>query len=178
MVMKASGTKGYLSASVQKNLQATHSKRFLKEGAPVTKQQATKIMKDLKAKGLARKVTSDATAYVKKGFAQEERRQEMIKKQNVGERAKEIYAEKQAEQAKAATKSGTTVKKPVRAVTLASGQVAEKKPSAALVNDFVGNSFGSTNLKPVPLSPTLKPIAPPSQTPTKTEDDLIDLAID
>jgi len=178
MVMKASGTKGYLSSSVQKHLQTTGGKRFLKEGAPVTKQQATKIMKGLKERGLVSKVTSDATTYVKKGFAKEERRQEMIKKQNVGERAKEISAEKQAETAKAAMKSGTAVKKPVRSVSLASGQPGVHKPEAVVTNDFVGSSFGSTNLKLDPLSPNLKPPATAAPAQPKTEDDLIDMAID
>lgn len=178
MVMQASGTKGYLSTSVQKHLQATGSKRFLKDNAPVTKQQAAKIMKGLKEEGLVHKVTSDATTYVKKGFAKEERRQEMIRKQNVGERAKEISAEKQAEAAKASMKTGVTVKKPVRSVQLSSAQIGTTSSDGTVTNDFVGSSFGSTNIKLAPLSPNLGPTQSAKQESKKTEEDLIDMAID
>jgi hypothetical protein len=179
MVMKASGTKGYLSSSVQKHLQTSGGKRFLKDHSVVTKQQATKIMKGLKEGGLVHKVTSDATTFVRKGFAHEERRQEMIKKQNVGERAKEISAEKQAEAAKATAKAGATMRKPVRSVQLASGEVGDKKPVAVVANDFVGSSYGSTNVKKLdPLSPNFKPPSAAASNPAKPEEDLIDMAID
>ncbi|EKD76681.1 MAG: hypothetical protein ACD_43C00023G0003 [uncultured bacterium] len=179
MVMQASGTKGYLSTSVQKHLQATDNNRFLKKGANITKQKATQIMRGLKEEGLARKVTSDATTYVKKGFAKEERRQEMIKKQNVDERTKENAAEKAAETAKASAKSGVVIKKPIRAVQLSNGQMETHQTSATVTNDFVGSSFGHTNLKLNPNSPPLKSTTPNgAAAPTKTEDDLIDMAID
>lgn len=169
MVMKASGTKGFMSDSVQKHLVETKTKRFLNENTKVTRQQATKIMKSLKAAGLAHKVTSNATSYVNKSFAKEEHRQDMIKKQNVAERNKEISAEKAAEQVK--TGKATPTAKPIRSVNLARGSVSAIGGQLTPNHELVGDSFGSTNLKPAAQIKSQLPVP-------QKEDEPLDLAID
>lgn len=109
MVTKASGHSKFLSSDVKKALGDMKARKYLKDDAKVSKQQAIQVMKGLRAKGLAHKVTSDATTYVHKGFRHEEMRQENIRKQNLVTRAKEIAEEHNAELAK----SGKSEYKPV-----------------------------------------------------------------
>lgn len=165
MVTQASGTKGYISSSVQKHLSNTQEKRFLKDGVKVTRQQATRIIKSLKEAGLTQKVTSDASSYVKKAFAKEEHRQEMIKKQNLAERNKEIATEKITEHT---TKKASA---PVRHVNLASGNIPAIGYQPASNHELVGTSFGNTNLKPLLPNQLVRPTIKP-------EDEPIDLVID
>jgi len=174
MVTQASGTKGYISSSVQKHLSSTQEKRFLRDDSKVTRQQAIRIVKGLKEAGLAHKITSDASGYVKKAFAKEEHRQEMIKKQNLAERNKEIAAEKAAEQNKAG-KNPTKTAAPVRHVNLAGNTIPTIGNESRTHNELVGTSFGSTNLKPVTPNTLLKPVREPEPEP---EPEPIDLAID
>lgn len=185
MVMKATGTKGYLSSSVQKHMQDSGQRRFIKEGTKVTRKQATQIMRGLKEGGLARKVTSDPTSYTKKAFAQEERRQEMIKQQNIAEHAKEIAAEKTAEETAKAKSTSASSKQSVKPAALAATPTLKPRTSSS-PSTAVGVRVAHTNLKPsssalIPIPKNLKPIPPNTLAPKKEpprEEEVIDLAID
>lgn len=173
MVMQATGTKGYLSSSVQKTVRQMGGDKYLKSNAKVSRQQATKVMKALKEGGLAHKTGTTATKFVKQGFAKEERRQDTIKRQNIQGRAQEIANEKAA-----AEKGKTTGSH--QANNTASGMAgmhyASTPTTASQHGDtFTGTSYGSTNLKPITQLP--KPIEKPKQW-VEEEQNLIDLAID
>lgn len=172
MVMQATGTKGYLSSSVQKTVRQIGGDKYLKNNTKVSRVQATKVMKALKDAGLAHKASSTATKFVKQGFAKEEQRQEMIKRQNIQGRAQEIAAEKAAaEQAKTGgnqAKSGSN-----QSVGMQFGNVVQ--PAGDHQDSFIGSNYGSTNLKP--LSELPKPIEKPKEW-IEEENSLIDMPID
>ncbi|MDP3970964.1 MAG: hypothetical protein Q8P90_04680 [bacterium] len=174
MVMKATGTKGYLSSSVSKSIQSSGSKKFMQSGAKVSKRDATKVIKQLKEEGLAHKVTSNATKYVGTAYAKEERRKESIKKMNISERQKEISAEKAAEQN---GKMATTKTKSSGGQGATHLQQASSMPSSSGGNtdSFVGSIYGKTNIKPQSELPT--PVEKPQEWKDE-EENLIDLAID
>ncbi len=175
MVMKATGTKGYLSSSVQNSLRASGSQKYLRGSGKVTRAQATKVMKQLKKEGLASKISSNATKHVKRAFAAEEQRKDMIKKQNIEDRKSEIAAEKAAEQAKAGgKKSGAKQSAGAGAVQMSHSSTITAA-NAASGDKFVGNSFGSTDLKPLADLPTQ--VRKPQEW-IDEEADLIDMAID
>lgn len=172
MVMQATGTKGYLSSSVQKTVRQLGADKHFKDNAKVSRMQATKVMKALKDAGLAHKAGTTATKYVNKSFAKEERRQDTIKKQNIQGRAQEIAAEKAAAQAKTGT--GKTSTGSMQGVGMKfSGGI---QPGGGSHPDgFTGTSFGSTNLKPLNELP--KPIEKPKEW-IEEEANIDDLAID
>lgn len=178
MVMKAAGTKGYLSSSVQSSLKQTGAQKFLKSGTKVSRQQATKIIQKLKKEGLTSGLGSDATKYVKRGFAQEARRQDNIKKQNIADRNTEIQAE---ETAAAKTANGKQAAKPgtksmQRAPILNTGAIPGAETSTP--DGFVGSSFGTTNVK---HSSQIPESSKPGEWPQEWKDqqeNLDDLAID
>ena len=172
--MKATGTKGYLSDSVKKTIRGAKGDKLLKGNTKVSRQQATKIIKALKDEGLAHKTNTTATKYVNRSFKREENRQEMIKKQNIGDRAKESAEEKAAQEAK-------TGKNDNKKATAGGGGAMQQSHTALPTSSnsspdgFVGSSFGTTNIKPADELP--KPITKPPEW-EKEEEDLIDMAID
>ncbi len=149
MVMQATGTKGYLSSSVQKTVRQIGGDKYLKNNTKVSRGQATKVMKALKDAGLAHKAGSTATKFVKQGFAREEHRQDMIKHQNIQGRAQEVAAEK----AKAAGAQTTATSKSSQSVSMKMGGVLQ--PDSSQHRDtFTGSSYGSTDIKPLAELPT------------------------
>lgn len=121
MLMHAGHTKGYISASAKQHLQKTTLHSGTKASsilhnahAHVSKADATKIIKELKAKGLAHGIVGSAQEYVRKAFKHEEAKQAMIKKQNVNERAQEIAAEKAKETAATTAKNTKGTIKPTK----------------------------------------------------------------
>lgn len=170
MVMQATGTKGYLSSSVQKTVRQIGGDKYLKNNTKVSRGQATKVMKALKDAGLAHKAGSTATKFVKQGFAREEHRQDMIKRQNIQGRAQEIAAEK----AKAAGPQAKTTTGSSQSVSMKMGGVLQ--PGSDQHRDtFTGTSYGSTDLKPISQLPT--PIEKPKEW-IEEEANIDDLAID
>lgn len=179
MIMSATGTKGYLSSSVKNTLRAAGGEKLMKSGVKVSRQQAAKVMRQLKNEGLAHKMDANATNYVNKSFAKEARRQDMIKKQNIQDRQKEIAAEKATEtQSQAKTKSGGKNTPQASAggssAQLQQGGIVDTQ-NPGHEDNFVGNTFGTTNLKPT------KEVKPQIQKPkewVEEEANIDDLAID
>ncbi|MBI2415557.1 MAG: hypothetical protein HYV33_02730 [Candidatus Kerfeldbacteria bacterium] len=165
LVQKATGTRGYLSSSVQKSLRSDNNQKYLNHGSTITRKQATKVIKALKDQGLAHKVTSDSTKYVKTAFAKEERRQENIKRQNVADRAQAIAAEHTTPTPVASNKkSGYQL-----------AQAAAPIDTTRSSSDPVTSSFGSTNLKSIQQLP---PAVTKPKDWEEQEKNIIDLAID
>ena len=183
MVMKATGTKGYMSGSVKNSLRDQKANKYLKSGTKISKRKATKIMRQLKDEGLAGKMGMNATKYVKKAYAKESRRKESIKKQNIADRNKEISEEKKAEGMKqAGSKTGSKTGGTAKNSAGSSMQRAPIQTNTATVasanahdDSFTGSNFGSTNLKKnveLPKAPE-KP-----KEWIEEEENLIDMAID
>lgn len=177
MIMSATGTKGYLSSSVKNTLRTAGGDKLMKSGVKVSRQQATKVMRHLKNEGLAHKMDANATNYVNKSFAKEEHRQDLIKKQNIQDRQKEISAEKAAEtqtQAKSGGKNAAKATAGGSSAQLQQGGIVDTR-NPGHEDSFVGNTFGTTNLKP---ASEVKPQIQKPKEWVEEEANIDDLAID
>lgn len=195
MLMHAGHTKGYISASAKQHLQKTTlhtgtkaSSILYNAHAHVSKADATKIIKELKAKGLAHGVVGSAQEYVRKAFKHEEVKQDLIKKQNVSERAQEIAAEKTTATTEKNTKGTIKPTKPASApVRLATDSVSTvadapsgqsqrpTRPMMSALSDMLTpkKSVISTTAKEAPS------LNPKNSTPlTAAREEIIDMAID
>lgn len=175
MIMRATGTKGYISSSVQKSLQQAKAQHLLQSNTQVSRQKATKIIRQLKSDGLAHKVTNTATNYIQSEFAKEERRQENIKRKNLTDRKAEIESEKNSKTSKKSEIRITSANQPNTSAAHTQAAATPTTESTIHKDTFVGSSFGNTNLKPTSQAP-VQPRKPKKW--EEEDENLIDLVID
>ncbi|MFA6475402.1 MAG: hypothetical protein WCV88_04355 [Patescibacteria group bacterium] len=170
MLMDAHGHHTMMPLELKKAMTDLHAQKYLYDKATVQKDQAVKIVKALKEKGLTHRITTTATDYVHSKFRQEEQVHENIKKQNLAEHAKEIATEKAKEVTQSSKPTHTpAATRPIVPLQATPASIQPHSPNAPKLTSF--DKF-LHHTSPNTTSPTsIKTIKPSSE-------EAIDLAID
>ena len=177
--------KGHHSATkalphdIKKALKDMHATKYIyNDKLKVSKQEAVKIMKGLKERGLGHHMMTDASSFVHKEFRQEEAHKETIQRENLASRAKEMAQERQAELAKSPKKETH------QATAGATTQMAAHAAPAATPRPSVTTTVPPGQFRHQPSHPVEAKPTSPSITPghgmqsQKPPEETIDLAID
>lgn len=148
-----------LPHDIKKALKDMHATKYIyNDKLKVSKQEAVKIMKGLKERGLGHHMLTDASSYVHKEFRQEAAHQDTIKRENLANRAKEMAQERQAEAVKSQKTEPTKKTDTHQATAGATTQMAAQATPAVTPKTH--------SPQHAPTASVPHPTAPPPLTPT------------